>query len=94
MLKEDETYQLKDPLIRRDFIFNSFEELNTKLKKKKKDYRVDFNDDTHYYFDDQTYDYFKQHECILNNDSIDPFDLRLLKGSLDSIIQNILVINN
>ena len=58
MLKEDETYLLKDPLIRRDFIFNSFEERNTKFKKKK-DYIVDFSDDTHYYFDDQTYDYFE-----------------------------------
>ena len=87
MLKEDETYELKDPLIRRHFIFNSFEELTKNLKKEKKDDRVDFNDDTHYYFGDQTYEYFKQHECILNNDFIDPFDLRLLKGSLDSIIK-------
>ena len=30
MLKEDETYELKDPLIRRHFIFNSFEELTKK----------------------------------------------------------------
>ena len=33
MLKEDETYELKDLLIRRHFIFNSFEELNKNLEK-------------------------------------------------------------
>ena len=36
MLKEDETYQLKDPLICRHFIFKSFEEFNKKSEKKKK----------------------------------------------------------
>ena len=66
MLKEDETYELKDPLIRRHFVFNSIEEINKKLEKGTKDYTVDFNDDTYYYFDDQTYEYFKQHERILN----------------------------
>ena len=35
MLKEDETYELKDPLICRHFIFKSFEEFNKKSEKKK-----------------------------------------------------------
>ena len=38
MLKEDETNALKDPLICRHFIFKSFEELNKKFEKEKKDY--------------------------------------------------------
>ena len=87
MLKEDETYELKDPLICRHFIFKSFKELHKKFEKEKKDYWVEFNDDTYYYFDDLTFDYFKKHECILDNDFIDPFAFRLLKRALDSTIK-------
>ena len=36
MLKEDETYELKDPLICRHFIFKSFKELHQNSKKKKR----------------------------------------------------------
>ena len=86
MLKEDETYELKDPLICRHFIFKSFEEFNKKSEKKK-NYWVEFNGDTYYYFDDVTSDHFKKHECILDNDFIDTFAFRLLKSALDSTIK-------
>ena len=87
MLKEDETYELKDPLIFRHFIFKSFEELNKKFEKEKKDYWVEFNDDRYYYFDDLTSDYYEKRECIWDDDFIDIFAFRLLKSALNSTIK-------
>ena len=58
-----------------------------KFEKEKKNYWVEFNDDTYYYFDDRTSDYFEKHECIWDNDFIDPFVFRLLKSALDSTIK-------
>ena len=46
----EKTYQLKNPIIHKHFIINAIEEFNNKLTLENKEFRVNFDEDTHEYF--------------------------------------------
>ena len=56
----ENTHELNNPILRKLFMINATEEFNNKLALENKEFRVDFDEDTHEYFMEIDLDFFKK----------------------------------
>ena len=75
------TYELKNSILHKHFIINTIEEFNNKLALENKNFRVDFDEDTHEYFIKIDFDFFKKEGCISDDEKISPFKLYKVKSN-------------
>ena len=80
-------YELKDPVLRKHFIINAFEELNNNLALKNKNFRVDFDEDTYRYFIKLDHGYFTKQGCISDDEKIRLNKLYKEKCELNQVIK-------
>ena len=71
----EKTYKLKNPILCKHFIINAIEKFNNKLALENKNFRVDFDEDTHYYFIRIDFDFLKKQGCISDDNKINPSEL-------------------
>ena len=62
----EETYELKNLILRKHFLINVIEEYNNNLALENKNFRVEFDEDTRKYFIKVDDDYFKKQGYISN----------------------------
>ena len=58
-----DSYELSVLIIHRHLLIKTFEEINKELKKDKRKFRLDFDEDASEYFNELNYIYFKKEEC-------------------------------
>ena len=80
-------YELENLILHRYFLIKRFEEINQELKKDNRQFRIDFDDNTYKYFDEQNYNYFKKEGCIIDNDGLLYFKMCEEVYALDLIIR-------
>ena len=84
----EKTYELKNPILRKDFIINVIDEFNNKLALENKNFRVDFDEDTHEYLLHKIdFDFFKKQGCISDDEKVNPFKLYKVKSELNQLIK-------
>ena len=83
----EETYKLKNPILRKHFIINAIEEFNNILALENKNFRLDFDEDTKKYFVRMDRDYFKKQGCISDDEKIRLNNLYKEKCELNQVIR-------
>ena len=83
----EETYELKNPILRKHFLINAIEEFNNNLALENKNFRFEFDEDTCKYFIKVHDDYFKKQGYISNEKKINPLKLYKEKCELNEVIK-------
>ena len=83
----EKTYKLKNLIIDKHFIINAIEEFNNKLTLENKEFRVDFDEDTHEYFFEIDFNFFKKYGCKSNDEQINSFKMYQAKLELNKLIK-------
>ena len=83
----EKTYKLKNPIIHKHFIINAIEEFNNKLTLENKEFRVNFDEDTHEYFLEIDFNFFRKYGCISNDEQINSFKMYQVKPELNKSIK-------
>ena len=83
----EKTYKLKNPILRKHFIINAIEEFNNKLTLENKEFRVNFDEDTHEYFLEIDFNFFRKYGCISNDEQINSFKMYQVKPELNKSIK-------
>ena len=83
----DRTFEMKDRILKKQFLFKAVEEANDDLIKNNKPYRVDFGDEACTFFIDETKTYWEKHGFDNDDGMLNHFRLGRYMETLDLTIR-------
>ena len=86
--KFNDLYELKNPIIQRHILIKTIEEINQQLKKDERQFTIDFDEDSHNFFNKQNDYYFKREGCIADDDGLFYFKAHEEVYGLELLIKN------
>ena len=86
--KFNDLYELKNPIIQRHILIKTIEEINQQLKKDERQFTIDFDEDSHNFFNKQNDYYFRKGGCIADDDGLLYFKAYEVVYGLELLIKN------